>query len=249
MGAVTHGRRRKSAVAAIAILTACSPTPTSEKSAETPVPASTSTTTPVPATPTVEPGTRFVAEVWADNWFSLFVNGRKVGEDSVPVTTERSFNSEKISFVASYPLTIAMVTKDFKEDDTGLEYIGTDRQQIGDGGFIAQVTDLSTGEVIVATDHEWRGLVVHRAPLNPACEKSDNPGMDCGSETTPEPNGWFMPGFDDSTWPGATAYSENAVGVKEGYFDVKWVPQARLIWTSNLKTDNSILWRREVPSN
>ena len=38
----------------------------------------------------------FLAEVWADNWFALYVNGKKVGEDSVPITTERSFNSEKI---------------------------------------------------------------------------------------------------------------------------------------------------------
>ena len=38
----------------------------------------------------------FQAEVWADNWFSLYANGKKVGEDSVPITTEKSFNSEKI---------------------------------------------------------------------------------------------------------------------------------------------------------
>ena len=65
----------------------------------------------------------FEAEVWADNWFALYVNGELVGEDSVPITTERSFNSETITFDADYPLTIAIEAKDFKEDDSGLENI------------------------------------------------------------------------------------------------------------------------------
>jgi hypothetical protein len=52
----------------------------------------------------------FTAEVWADNWFSLYVNGTLVGEDSVPITTERSFNAETITFNATYPLSIAMIT-------------------------------------------------------------------------------------------------------------------------------------------
>lgn len=102
----------------------------------------------------------FRAEVWADNWFSLYVNGQLVGEDSVPITTERSFNSEALTFEATYPLTIAMVTKDFKETDSGLEYIGEGNQQMGDGGFIAQFTDLSTGVVVATTSKNWRGFVI-----------------------------------------------------------------------------------------
>ena len=43
----------------------------------------------------------FQAEVWADNWFELYINGKKVGQDSAPITTERSFNSEKIKFSAT----------------------------------------------------------------------------------------------------------------------------------------------------
>lgn len=81
----------------------------------------------------------FQAEVWADNWFALYVNGMKVGEDSVPITTEKSFNSEKIKFTASYPLTIAVIAKDFTENSSGLEYIGKRNQQIGDGGIILQI--------------------------------------------------------------------------------------------------------------
>lgn len=198
-------------------------------------------------TPPATPGqSTFVAEVWADNWFSLYVNGTKVGEDSVPITTERSFNSETITFTAAYPLTIAMVTKDFKEDDTGLEYIGTDRQQMGDGGFVAQITDTVTGRVVAHTDENWRGLVVHRAPLDPACEKSASPKSDCRSAVTEEPAGWTSPGFDDAAWPEATTYTEDAVGVKDGYDDVAWSPSARLIWTASLTQDNTVLWRRTV---
>ena len=80
-------------------------------------------------------------EVWADNWFATYANGELVGEDSVPITTERSFNAETFSFDAGYPLTIAIEAKDFKETDSGIEYIGLDNQQMGDGGFIAQFTD------------------------------------------------------------------------------------------------------------
>ena len=79
----------------------------------------------------------FTAEVWADNWFALYANGKKVGEDSVSITTERSFNSEVITFTASYPLTLGLVAKDYIANDSGLEYIGSPRQQIGDGGIIA----------------------------------------------------------------------------------------------------------------
>lgn len=188
----------------------------------------------------------FTAEVWADNWFSLYINGVLVGQDSVPITTERSFNSEKITFTASYPFTIAMVTKDFKQNDTGLEYIDTDRQQIGDGGFVAQITETSTGRVVATTSSAWRGLVIHQAPLNTSCEKSSNPVVDCTSRISAEPSDWTQPSFSDASWSDATVYSKDAVGVKDGYNDITWSSQAQLIWTSDLKIDNTILWRYTV---
>ena len=121
---------------------------------------STTTRAPASASSTTTAGSdgprRFRAEVWADNWFSLQVNGEAVGEDSVPITTERSFTAETIEFEASYPLTVAVVAKDFKEDDTGLQYIGTDRQQMGDGGLIAQITDLDTGHRVKIPSDKYR---------------------------------------------------------------------------------------------
>ena len=185
----------------------------------------------------------FTAEVWADNWFSLYVNGELVGEDSVPITTERSFNAETIAFEATYPLTIAIMTKDFKETDSGLEYIGEPNQQMGDGGFIAQFTDTATGEVIAVTNGEWRGLVIQNAPLNVECEKSADPDTDCQFETLDKPADWTSANFDDSSWINATSYLADEVGVKDGYNEITWDSTAEIIWGSNLNTNNTILWR------
>lgn len=44
------------------------------------------------------------ADVWADNWFSFSLGDRLLKEDSVPITTERSFNAESFAFKADYPL-------------------------------------------------------------------------------------------------------------------------------------------------
>ena len=97
------------------------------------------------------------ADVWADNWFAFQVNGETVAEDSVPITTERSFNAESFSFEAERPFTIGLIAKDFKENDSGLEYIGTNRQQMGDGGVILQVKDTKVEAEAVLT-----ALVTHQ---------------------------------------------------------------------------------------
>lgn len=83
----------------------------------------------------------FSAEVWADNWFALNVNGVEVAQDSVPITTERSFNAESSTFNAQRSFVLGLTAKDFKENDTGLEYIGSRKQQMGDGGVILQIKD------------------------------------------------------------------------------------------------------------
>lgn len=58
-------------------------------------------------------------DVWADNGFEMRVNGTQVAEDSIPITTGRSFNAENFSFEAEPPLVIGLVAKDFKQNDTG----------------------------------------------------------------------------------------------------------------------------------
>ena len=190
----------------------------------------------------------FKAEVWADNWFALYVNGELVGEDSTPITTERSFNAETITFTATYPLTIAIEAKDFKETDSGLEYIGERNQQMGDGGIIAQITDLGTGKIVAVTNSGWQVLVIHRAPLNPECEKASNPDTACRFEKSEAPSGWAGAGFDTSQWATATEWTEAAVRPKDGYNTIQWDASAQLIWGSDLEVDNTILLRLSVPA-
>lgn len=189
---------------------------------------------------------RFRAEVWADNWFSFSLAERPIFEDSVPITTERSFNKEVFGFDGDFPLVLNFVVKDYKADDSGLEYIGTDRQQMGDGGFIAQIKDTTTGKHVAVTNAEWKCLVVHRAPLDVSCEKSANPKADCTATVSHEPDGWKSASFDTSAWPAAIEYSAAAVDAKMGYDEVAWDASARLIWSSSLKQDNTLLCKLVV---
>ncbi len=188
----------------------------------------------------------FQAEVWADNWFSMYVNGKKVGEDSTPFLTERSFNSEVISFKASYPLTIGIMARDYVENASGLEYIGKPNQQIGDGGVIAQIREMSSGAVVGTTNRSWKVFVTNKAPLNPDCVKSRNPISECKVSMTKAPTSWYSTTFKDATWKSATEFSKEAVGVKDGYFAFNWSPLAALVWSSDLKIDNTILLRGKV---
>lgn len=188
-------------------------------------------------------------EVWADNWFAFYLGERLIIEDSTPITTERSFNAEKFVFDADYPLQLNFVAKDFKENDTGLEYIGSDRQQMGDGGLIAQFTDAAAGETIAVTDSSWKCLVIHAAPLNRSCEDASDPeaGVSpCQFHSLDEPEGWRMPDFDDSAWPSAVAHSESDVDPKDGYDQIDWNGAARLVWSADLEIDNTLLCRLTV---
>ena len=184
----------------------------------------------------------FTANVWADNWFALYVNGSLVGEDSVSITTERSFNAETITFEATYPLTIAVEAKDYKETDSGLEYIGASNQQMGDGGLIIQITDDATGAAVYS-NASWSSLVIHRAPLNTSCEGDANPNATCEFEASEVPAGWTTSDFDDSGWMPATVWSESAVSPKDGYGEIAWYDSAELIWGTDLEVDNTILFR------
>ena len=193
--------------------------------------------------------TSFQAEVWADNWFELYVNGKKVGTDSVPITTERSFNSEKIKFSATYPLTIGVIAKDYTENASGLEYIGKSNQQIGDAGFILQIRETASGKIVGFTTNKWKIFVINTAPTNPSCVNSKTPLTDCLHKDFSIPKSWNADSFKDSSWKYATGYSKEEVGVKEGYFDITWTPSASLIWSSDLKLDNIVLFRTIIKNS
>jgi hypothetical protein len=189
---------------------------------------------------------RYQLDAWADNWFSMSIDEKLIVEDSVPITTERSFNAEVFLFDAEYPMNLNFVLKDFKENDTGLEYIGMANQQMGDGGFIAQITDTTTGKVVASSSSAWKCQVIHRAPTNTSCEKDANPQSTCMSEISAEPAGWTSASFDTSAWVSATEYSEAAVSPKDGYDQIEWNAAAKLIWTSSLKMDNTLLCKVTV---
>lgn len=189
------------------------------------------------------------ADIWVDNWFEMYVDGKKVIEDSVSITTERSFNAETVTFSVDLPAAIAILAKDFKENDTGLEYIGTGRQQMGDGGLIMQIKNADTGEIVAITNEAARCLVVHRAPLDASCADENNPMAGkgaCAFEETAIPADWTSPDFDDSLWPAATEYSEQTVRPKDGYDEITWDDSARLIWSNDLVRDNTLLCRLTV---
>jgi hypothetical protein len=115
------------------------------------------------------------ADIWADNWVAFYLGEQLIMEDSVPITTERSFNKESFTFSADYPLVLNIIAKDFKENDTGLEYIGARNQQMDDGGLIAQFTNATTNERIAVTNSDWLCTVIHEAPLDKTCENDANP--------------------------------------------------------------------------
>lgn len=187
-------------------------------------------------------------DVWADNWFSFYSGETKVAEDSVSITTERSFNKESFSFEAERPFVLNFIVKDFKENDTGLEYIGTRKQQMGDGGFIAQFKN-GASQTLAVTDSSWKCMVTHNGPSDKTCEKEANPvagSGKCNFTQTAEPDGWKSPSFDDSSWMNATVYSEREVSPKDGYDRVSWDSSAELIWGSDLETDNTLLCRKVV---
>ncbi|MEP1611739.1 MAG: PEBP family protein [Roseobacter sp.] len=172
------------------------------------------------------------ADVWADNWFEMRVNSVQVAKDSVPITTERSFNAESFTFQADRPFVLGLVAKDFKENDTGLEYIGSRRQQMGDGGVIVQIKDATNG-LVAASNGDWQCIVIHSAPLAKSCESEKDPVAGkgpCTFEASGEPKGWDRADFNANDWPQADIFSAREVGPKDGYNEIDWFDDAKLIW-------------------
>lgn len=187
--------------------------------------------------------TEIRADLYGDNWYAIYVDGELVGEDSTPFKTERSFNSDSFTFTTELPAQGAVIMKDYYEDDTGLEYIGTRRQQMGDGGFAGQLINTSTGKLIVGSSPEWQCKVIHQAPLNKECARSSDPSSECKSSISEEPEGWMLAGYDDSDWEPATEHSAQAIRPRRGYNEIKWDADVKLIWGEDLEVDNIVLCR------
>ena len=70
------------------------------------------------------------ANVYADNWFQMYINGELVAVDSIKFIPH---NVVSVDLLPSYPMTIAVMAKDNADPKTGMEYANTN---IGDAGFI-----------------------------------------------------------------------------------------------------------------
>ena len=181
------------------------------------------------------------ADVWVDNWFALYAGDELVKEDSVPYDTEQSFNSESFAFETDPSAVLSVLIKDYKENDSGLENIGSRRQMLGDGGFIAQFVDTQTNSPVAMSDDSWHCLAIHQAPINRSCERSSSPEQACEAVIQPEPDNWKDADFDDSAWPEAVVRTRQEVRPMGGFNRVTWNTEARLIWTEDLETDNTVL--------
>ena len=163
--------------------------------------------------------------VYADNWFVLYVNGRLTAVDSIPFTPH---NVISVDILPEYPMTIAVMAKDNADPKTGLEY----GDHIGDGGFIIKFGD---GTVSNAT---WKAKSFFKGPL-----KGDvkNPTV----EHTPIPDQWWAVDFDDSAWARAKEFTEERVNPKEPFYAADFTG-AKFIWSDDLDFDNTIIFRTRV---
>ena len=163
--------------------------------------------------------------VYADNWFMLYINGRLTAVDSIPFTPH---NVVSVDVLPEYPMTIAVLAKDNADPKTGLEY----GSSIGDGGFILKFGD---GTVTNAT---WKAKSFFHGPLK---RDANHPQV----IQEPLPDHWWQVDFDDSAWKSAQEYSLEAVDPKQPYYDHDF-EGAKFIWTEDLALDNTVIFRTRV---
>jgi hypothetical protein len=163
---------------------------------------------------------------YADNWCTIFINGKMVATDSIDFLPH---NQISVRILPEYPLTIAVLAKDNAEPATGLEY----GNRLGDGGFILKLGD---GTV---TSAAWKAKAFFRGPLNGDVAR---PVV----EHLPLPERWYAPEFDDSAWEFATEYAAERVGPGGDYVAADFT-NARFIWTRDLLVDNTVIFRTTVP--
>ncbi|HEX3868972.1 MAG TPA: hypothetical protein VHV77_00915 [Pirellulales bacterium] len=168
------------------------------------------------------------ANMYADNWFMLYINGELVAVDSIKFIPH---NVVSVDILPTYPMTIAVMAKDNADPKTGMEYANTN---IGDAGFILKFGD---GTVSDAT---WKAKRFSWGPVN---RDTKNPR----AESVAIPDDWFAIDFDDRSWGHAKEYSEEQVAPKQPFYDADF-QGAKFIWTDDLELDNTVVFRRVVTS-
>ncbi|WP_281560768.1 PKD domain-containing protein [Thalassomonas sp. RHCl1] len=213
-------------------------------------------------------GELITAYIFADNYFELYINGTAVGKDPVPFT---DFNSNIVRFRVNQPFTAAMLLVDWEENlATGTEANQGSNYHPGDGGMVAVFKD-SNNDIIGITDSSWKAQTYYTAPLtdtsclsqfnhqrlSASCSTSAPDSLDSISAAHwARPDNWMASSFDDSSWPAASTFSNDTVGVdnKASYtnftdvFDDSSV-DASFIWSTNLVLDNEVLVRATIGSS
>ena len=164
--------------------------------------------------------------VYADNTFELYINGKLIAVDSIVFMPH---NVISVQILPEFPMTIAVLAKDNANPKTALEY---NDSNIGDGGFILKIGD------DIVTDSSWKAKNFFHGPIdgdlrNPRVEYYDIP------------KNWFAVDFDDSSWDQATEHPENAVRPKEPFYETDF-EGAKFIWTKDLELDNTIVFRTRI---
>ena len=169
------------------------------------------------------------ANMYADNWFMLYINGELVAVDSIKFIPH---NVISVDILPTYPMTIAVMAKDNADPKTGMEYANTN---IGDAGFILKFGD---GTV---TNASWKAKKFSWGPID---RDIKNPRV----ENVPIPENWYAVDFDDSSWGQAKEYTEEQVGPKQPFFEHDF-NGAKFIWTDDIELDNTVLFRHVVKSS
>ncbi len=165
--------------------------------------------------------------VYADNWFILFINGKLRVVDPIEYMPH---NVVSVDIMPEYPMTIAVMAMDNADPKTGLEY----GNRMGDAGLIIKFSD---GTV---TNAKWKAKSFFKGPLD---RDVTNPKV----QHDPIPDNWYAVDFDDSSWTAATEFTEERVSPKESFTKAKEsFTGAQFIWTADLDLDNTVLFRTKV---
>jgi hypothetical protein len=168
------------------------------------------------------------ANVYADNWFEMYINGELVAVDSIRFIPH---NVISVDILPKYPMTIAVLAKDNADPKTGMEYANTN---IGDGGFALKFSDGTM------TDKNWKAMSFSHGPVNGDTKKPT-------VRNTPIPENWYAIDFDDSKWPNAREFSEEEVAPKQPYYDHDF-KGSKFIWADDVALDNTVVFRHHVAS-
>ncbi|GDY28001.1 hypothetical protein AHAT_38910 [Agarivorans sp. Toyoura001] len=203
-------------------------------------------------------GDEITGYIFADNYFELYINGVLIAVDSVPFTP---FNSSIVKFKVNKPYTIAVKVIDWEENlGLGSENNRGKAYHPGDGGFIASFSD---GTV---TNANWQAQTFYTSPIyDLTClqeikgrrlsENCSTQGTDDGKDAYavhwPTPQDWMAKGFDAQSWPRATLYTEDEIGVNNKKAYMNFIEKfsgagASFIWSTNVVLDNKVLLRYQV---